>query len=161
MMSAWGAMMKRNVALLAVALALSGCASVSYILDNYQGVQPVAVPMPDDRYRVFEHKTENKLMVTTSIQKAGADGFGRGLTFGIVNPQAPKPLFQAGAERYLAETARKHCRVTDGYELVQTQYEFKFACYTVGRDKKEATSVHSKEPFTLYVEPDLQEPVSP
>jgi hypothetical protein len=148
--------MKKAIYLGIISLGLSGCSSISYIVDNYGGVQPVGVPMPDDRYRVFEHRTENRLMVTTSIGRAATDGQVRGLTLGIVNVQAPKPLFQSSAERYLLDTGRKHCKITDGYELVLTQYEFKFACFTIGRDKKEASSPHQKEPFTPYNEPETK-----
>jgi hypothetical protein len=100
-------------------------------------------------------------MVTTSLGRAAGQGYVKGLTLGIIDAAVPKPLFQGAAAKYLSETGRSHCRINDGYLLVEPQYEFKFACYTVGRDKKEAPSVHRKEPFTPYVEPDLQEPLSP
>jgi hypothetical protein len=141
--------------ILVAALALAGCsAGVNYILENYRGQTPTIVWVGSESWRVFDHPRENKLMVTTSFGRAATDGYVRGATLGIVNPQAPKPLFQAPAERYLGKTNRAHCVVTDGYELVTTQYEFRFSCTVKDRSGKQTPSPHVKEPSGQY-EPDV------
>jgi len=131
-------------ALILICALVAGCAGVGYILDNYSGVDPVSVFMPDDTYRVFEHRTDNRVMITPSLGAAGGAGFARGLTFGAINGVAPKPLFEAAVRNYLDKTSRQHCAITDGYILADPQYEFKFEC-------KPAHG--AKEPFTPYVRP--------
>jgi hypothetical protein len=121
-------------------------------------VQPVNVWISGESWRVFDHPRENKLMVTTSFGRAASDGYVRGATLGIVNPQAPKPIFQAPAERFLGKTARAHCRITDGYELVATQYEFRFACFSKAPNGAETPSKLTKEPGAEYPPDEVPDP---
>jgi hypothetical protein len=119
--------MLRVIALIS-ALMLAGCAGVQHVIDHYQGIQPVEVQMPDDRYRIFDKPADGRMMVTSSIGSAAGQGFGSGLTLGIVDTTPPLPLFQAAAEAHLAGTGRSQCRVTQGYILVKPQFEFRYTC---------------------------------
>jgi hypothetical protein len=107
---------------------LSGCATMTYIVDNYRGIELREVATEDDTYRVFDRPDAGMMMVTSSVGAAAAQGIGRGLTFGAADTTPAKPLFQRAAERFLAETERAHCRITDGYLLISPQYEFKYDC---------------------------------
>lgn len=110
-------------------LLLGGCsAGLKYVMDEYSGMQPHQVAMPDDTYRVFDKPQASRMMVTSSLSSAAAQGFGRGLVFGAIDTTPPKPLFEAAARAYLAETGRASCRITDAYILVQPQFEVRYDC---------------------------------
>lgn len=120
---------------IAAALPLCGCgAGVSYIMDEYRGteVKSFAVGSVDDgnyedTYRIFDKPDKNKLMITPSLGAAAGIGMARGATFGGVNPEAPKPVYERAALAYLTSTGRK-CRALDTYMLVTPQWEVKYDC---------------------------------
>jgi hypothetical protein len=114
----------------AAGLLLGGCAGMSYALEHYSGVEVIGVEMPDDTYRVFDKPAENRMMVTSSVAAALGQGAGRGLTLGAANTTPPKPRFQAAAEKHLADTGRT-CRITDGYLIIEPQFEFRYDCTPV------------------------------
>jgi hypothetical protein len=118
----------RNMGSVALCAGLGGCASVNYILQEYQGVTVQEVKMPDDTYRIFDKPALSKLMVTSSLSSAAGQGFVKGLTFGAVPTDAPKPLFEAAALQFLTESGRARCRVVDAYILAQPQWEVKYDC---------------------------------
>jgi hypothetical protein len=119
------------VALLAVTT-LSGCATVNYVLQEYQGIPVAEVKMSDDTYRIFDKPTSGKLMATSSLASAAGQGFVRGLTLGAVPTDTPKPLFEAAALQFLEETGRRGCRILDAYLLARPQWEVKYDCSPVG-----------------------------
>lgn len=116
---------------MAICAALGGCASVNYIVNEYQGVSVQEVKMSDDTYRVFDKPAQNKMMVTSSLSSAAGQGFARGLTFGAVPTDPPKPLFEAAALQFLSENGRTGCRVIDAYLLARPQWEVKYDCTPV------------------------------
>ncbi|MET4630458.1 hypothetical protein ABIB83_007510 [Bradyrhizobium sp. I1.8.5] len=119
----------RNCTMAAVlAVALAGCASINYIIDEYRGVEVRDVKMSDDTYRVFDKPAQNKMMVTSSLSSAAGQGFARGLTLGAAPTEPPKPLFEAAALQFLTENGRPGCRVTDAYLLASPQWEVKYDC---------------------------------
>jgi hypothetical protein len=118
----------RKLGIVALSVALGGCASVNYILQEYQGVPVQEVKMPDDTYRIFDKPAVNKLMVTSSLSSAAGQGFVKGLTFGAVPTDAPKPLFEAASLQFLGESGRPGCRIIDAYILAQPQWEVKYDC---------------------------------
>jgi hypothetical protein len=136
----------RLIVVCAAAVCLSGCSSaVSYIVDNYAGTSPVTVVTNDDNYRVFDHPRENKLMITSGLGRAISAGSIKGATFGAVSGIAPKPFFEEAGTKFLRETGRANCRITDGYMLIDPQMEFKFEC----RDKQGKVA-SGKEPGIPY-----------
>ena len=106
---------------------LSGCASMEYIVKNYNEVPIVHHSTPYDTFRIFDKSAENKLMITSSLGMAAAGGFAKGLTFGASGPTTPRPVFQEAVESYLSKTGRA-CRVIDGYILADPQWEFRYDC---------------------------------
>ncbi|MBB4375624.1 hypothetical protein [Bradyrhizobium sp. SBR1B] len=123
--------MRRGAAIGGLCLALAGCASVNYIVNEYQGVPVQEVKMSDDTYRVFDKPAQSKMMVTSSLSSAAGQGFARGLTFGAAPTDPPKPLFEAAALQYLSENGRPSCRVIDAYLLARPQWEVKYDCTPV------------------------------
>lgn len=123
--------MVRRVLVLAAALTLAGCAGASYVMSEYQGIEPTPFPVEgDDVYRIFDKPADNRLMITPSIAKAMGAGFVQGATFGGVDAMdsiGPKPQFEHAALAYLQSTGRT-CRILDGYIVVRPQWEFKYDC---------------------------------
>jgi len=109
-------------------LLLGGCAGASYAMNEYAGipVQQFAID-GEDVYRIFDKPAANKLMITPSIAKASAEGFGSGLTFGALDTSTPKPIYEKAALAYLQSTGRD-CRILDGYLVLKPQWEFKYDC---------------------------------
>lgn len=122
--------MKRTL-ILAGAIVVAGCTSRPGGLQDalsYDRHSLTHVAMDDDTYRVFEHPQRDRIMTTTSLGLAASQGLARGATLGIARPQTPEQRHEAAARKHLDETERSHCRIVSGYELVQTQYEFKIEC---------------------------------
>jgi hypothetical protein len=138
----------RNLSLIFFGLAITGCAGVDYVLENYRGVEPIRFEMTDDAYRIFEHPNRNTIMITPSLGTSAGVGAVRGFTFGAIDGLAPKPRFERAVRDYLDKTSRKHCEITDGYIVLDPQYEFKFRC----RDSK-----HDKEPHSKFEAPNPNE----
>jgi hypothetical protein len=118
----------RILGIVMLCTALSGCASVNYIMQEYQGIPVVDVRMPDDNYRIFDKPAASKLMATSSLASAAGQGFVRGLTLGAVPTDSPKPLFEAAALQFLTESGRPNCRIVDAYLLARPQWEVKYDC---------------------------------
>lgn len=120
--------MKVVVLIAASAIALVGCAGVQHAMTHYSGIEPVNVAMPDDTYRVFDKPADGRVMVTSSLGAAAAQGFGSGLLLNAVDNTPPLPSFQAAAEKHFVDTGRTNCRITQGYLVVKPQFEFRYTC---------------------------------
>lgn len=97
-------------------------------MDEYSGVDVQNVTLSDDIYRIFDKPAQSKMMVTSSVSSAAAQGFAQGATFGAIDSNVPRPLFEAAARQFLVQTSRASCRVTDVYLLVRPQWEAKYDC---------------------------------
>jgi hypothetical protein len=118
----------RKVAVLFAAVILSGCANLNYVMENYNGIEPVNFAVAGaDEYRVFDKPDQNRMMISSSLSSAMGQGAAAGLTLGAVDATPAKPLFQRAAEEYLASTGRS-CTIVDGYLLIKPQWEFKYSC---------------------------------
>lgn len=117
-------MRRWHVPMLVAAFVLAGCGGIEYISQHYSDVSPQDVAMPDDTYGVSDKPAEGRMLVQSSIGTGVAQGIGAGL---FSADPLPKPFFQAAAERFLAQTGRK-CRITDGYTLAMTSWEFRYVC---------------------------------
>lgn len=106
--------------------ALSGCAGLDAALD-YTGTP--AMPYADigDVWRVFDKPAEGKLMITPSLEHSGQQGAVTGVTLGAINGFLPGPVYGVAARHYLASTGRA-CVIVEGYELILTQWEFRYRC---------------------------------
>lgn len=86
------------------------------------------VQMPDDTYRVFEHKTDHTLMTTPSLARAVAPSIAEGATLGLVKSPSKEELHRAAAQHYMNQTGRSACVVQPGKVLAGEQYEFAYKC---------------------------------
>jgi hypothetical protein len=109
-------------------LLLTACAGMSYALENYGDVKVQEITMKDDTYRIFDKPKESRMMVTSSIGGAMMQGGGKGLTLNTVDTTPPLPMFRAAARAWLNKTGRSHCKITDGYLILNPQYEFNYSC---------------------------------
>jgi len=124
-------MKTQTIAALVLCGLLAGCGGRPGGLKDamaYDSKSLTHVQMKDDNYRIFEHPSGDRIMTTTSLGKAAGQGFVKGLTYGLADIQTPEQLHEAAARRYLDLTGRAACPIQSGYELVRTQYEFKFSC---------------------------------
>lgn len=119
----------KRAALIAVTAILAGCVSTTALnrAMSYPSTS-TAVQMPDDTYRVFEHKTESALMTTPSIGKALGPGIAKGVTLGMADQKTPIDGHRAAARQYLDTTGRANCEIVSGYVLADPQYEFMYRC---------------------------------
>lgn len=110
-----------------MAVLLSGCANINYIMDNYSGVELKEVATQYDTFRVFDKPTENRLMITSSIASSVGQGVVGGALFNPAIAASPEPVFHEAVELYLAQSGRK-CEVQPGVLLAQPQWEFRYSC---------------------------------
>ncbi|MGE3230370.1 MAG: hypothetical protein AB7J30_13135 [Hyphomicrobium sp.] len=108
-------------------LALSGCAGLNYIYENYQGTPLAEFQNEDDTFRIFDKPQESRLMITPSLGTTMVSGAVSGATFNAVSTAVPKPVYEKAVLGYLQSTGRA-CMVVDGALLVTPQWEFKYRC---------------------------------
>ncbi|MDX0432911.1 hypothetical protein GOL30_26280 [Sinorhizobium medicae] len=86
------------------------------------------VKMADDTYRVYDHKTDNSLMVAPSLGTTMAIGAAQGATLGLADAMTPEKRLEAAAQQHLVNTRRGECKITKGYLLQKPLFEFWFEC---------------------------------
>ena len=115
----------RALLLACIAVCLTSCGTMKYMVDEYAGVKIVKYEAPEMTVRIFDRPDHGKLMITPTIGKAAALGAGAGISFGIWTPGIdPFPMQQA-AQHYLDSKDRKY-RITSGKLLVKPQWEFTY-----------------------------------
>ncbi|WJR68143.1 hypothetical protein QTA58_05125 [Neorhizobium sp. CSC1952] len=108
---------------------LVGCAtteSMSRVSSYRQTV--IHVPMPDDTYRLYEHKSDDSLLVAPSMSKIVSIGMAQGATLGLADTMTPEQKLEAAAQQHLTNTGRGQCKITRGYMLQKPLFEFWFEC---------------------------------
>ncbi|WP_354316628.1 hypothetical protein [Sinorhizobium fredii] len=115
-----------------IAATLSSCATTESLSRMNSYKFPVhQVKMADDTYRVYEHKSDNSLMVAPSLGTSMAIGAAQGATLGLADTMTPEKKLEAAAQQHLANTGRADCKITKGYLLQKPLYEFGFECPSV------------------------------
>ena len=120
-----------RIALAAAAvLACAGCATVSYVTQEYGSALKDGQVMVrgTDAFDVWVHKTKPKLMVVVSLSRAAGMGMAQGLTLGGVQAGAPEPDFEAAAVQWFADQGKPHCKVGRGRRIDAIYYEFDYDC---------------------------------
>lgn len=125
-------MKSKIIAAAAIAATVSACATTeSFSRMNTYKFPVHHVKMADDTYRVYEHKTDNALMVAPSLGTTMAIGAAQGATLGLADAMTPEKRLEAAAQQHLVNTGRAGCRITKGYLLQKPLFEFLFECPTV------------------------------
>ena len=114
----------RNV--IAACVVLSGCAGFDEaveVSDQYAGTPVVRYDDAGGSWRISDKPNEGRLKIGPSLAGSFSAAFGRVVTF----TAPPKDEYQDTVEGWLTSTGRS-CTVTDGYLLVDPQWEFKYSC---------------------------------
>lgn len=122
-------MIGKTIAVLFFSVTLAGCGAGMDAALQYEGTPLHDFDYGGHPWRIFDMTAESKLMITPSLGRGMGEGFVRGLTFGAVDNDIPKPEYQAVVQEWLKAThLGKQCSVTDGYKLVRPQWEFIYRC---------------------------------
>ena len=110
----------------AAGVSLSGCAGFDEaveVSDQYAGMQVVRYDDAGGSWRISDKPNEGRLKIGPSLAGTFSAAFGRVVTF----TAPPKDEYQDTVEGWLNSTGRS-CSITDGYLLVDPQWEFKYSC---------------------------------
>jgi len=125
-------MKSKILAAAAIAATVSSCATTESFSRMNTYTFPVHhVKMADDTYRVYDHKTDNALMVAPSLGTTMAIGAAQGATLGLADTMTPEQRLEEAAQQHLVNTGRGACKITKGYLLHKPLYEFVFECPAV------------------------------
>ena len=111
---------------LALCVSLSGCAGFDEaveISDQYAGTPVMRYDNAGGSWRISDKPNEGRLKIGPSLAGSFSAAFGRMVTF----TAPPRDEYQGAVEGWLNSTGRS-CTVTDGYLLVDPQWEFKYSC---------------------------------
>ncbi len=109
------------------AIVLGGCASMDHMMQHYANTPVQEFRNHHDNFRIFDKPADGRVMITSSIESAAAQGLVGGLTFNPALAAPPKPIYEQAVAQYLAASGRQ-CTISDGYLLVQPQWEFRYTC---------------------------------
>jgi hypothetical protein len=105
---------------------LGGCTGLDEAVDvsgQYSGTPVVRYDNDGGSWRISDKPNEGRLKIGPSLAGSFGAAFGRVVTF----TPLPKDEYQETVEDWLSSTGRR-CTVTDGYLLIDPQWEFKYAC---------------------------------
>jgi len=111
---------------IAACVVLSGCAGFDEaveVSDQYAGTPVARYDDAGGSWRISDKPNEGRLKIGPSLAGSFSAAFGRTVTF----TAPPKDEYQDTVEGWLTSTGRS-CTVTDGYLLVDPQWEFKYSC---------------------------------
>jgi hypothetical protein len=120
----------RRQAVVAIAVLgtfLAGCAGMSAAM-QYSDVEVQNIDANGHSWRIFDKPAEGRLMITPSVGRAAGIGAVSGSTLGTTDISPTKVDYQLAAQVWLATRHSTSCGITDGYELIRLQWEFKYQC---------------------------------
>lgn len=132
--------MNRIALLLCAVAGLSGCSSTAMSRASTYKQTVQHVKSGDDTYRVYDHKSENALLVGPNMGRILAMGAAQGATLGMADAGPAEQKLEAAANQHLANTGRGNCKVTKGYLLQKPLYEFWYECSPAGGSADNAGS---------------------
>lgn len=119
-----------RIAPIIAALALTGCANIDYLNDNYGNAPQVSFKHADHYYEVFDKPAEKRLVISTAVGAAIGAGAIRGLTFGLINNHPSEPVMHQAVDAYLKSTGRI-CEPGTGQLIADPEWEFHYSCTAV------------------------------
>ncbi|MBT5913480.1 MAG: hypothetical protein HOH59_11795 [Rhodospirillaceae bacterium] len=121
-------MIKKVFLVLSISL-LIGCSGLSYVIDNYSGIQPEKFSYAGEDWRIFHKPNEKRLMITPSMGTAMAGGFKQGATLFLAGRQSdPENRFRTASMIYVQTKVSESCEITTGKLLIDPQYEYYYEC---------------------------------
>lgn len=121
--------MTRLAALLALALALTGCNSFAYVSKTYVSLTPQVVTIGcNEPYEVYDNRQRRKmLIVSNSLREVAGCGIGEAHA-GQTPLESRAARFREAARTYLDETVREDCRISGETVFADLQTEFSYTC---------------------------------
>ena len=111
---------------LLAALAISGCASARYVMDNYD-VPKQEVTAADGLWSIFHNPNRKSLLTQPSIGRSLGIGAARGATLGLADPEPKVQAHTAAARQFLDEQGIA-CPITRTAEVIDASFEHFYAC---------------------------------
>jgi hypothetical protein len=115
---------------LIAAAAVSGCAAVSSLDDEYGSAPPDGEVTLDSglNYYVWQHKTKPKIMVAADIEQVRSSGITAGLTMGIGTAMVPQPVLEQVAKKWFEQKEQPYCHTTASFVSHSLYSEVDFEC---------------------------------
>ena len=114
----------------AITLGLSGCVSTELQTksDDY-GIAHEMIQTDQGEFRVYEHRTSRKFLVTPTLEKSAEIGAVQGITFGGADTTAVLPM-EVAVVSYMAKYPKVFagCRIADKYEVQIPVWEYILDC---------------------------------
>ena len=113
-------------AIVGACLSVGDCTGLDEAVDvsgQYSSTPVVRYDNEGGSWRISDKPNEGRLKIGPSLAGWFGAAFGRVVTF----TPLPKDEYQETVEGWLSSTGRR-CTVTDGYLLIDPQWEFKYAC---------------------------------
>lgn len=118
--------MKKSLALISC-LALAACSqTMGAQMEYINKVHHVA--MPDDTYRIYDHPSGNKVMVSPSMGKIASAATVTSWTFGTVDALPATQAYINAAQQRMNQTGRSHCKPVSARPLMKPMIEVAFNC---------------------------------
>ncbi|WP_181707677.1 hypothetical protein [Chthonobacter rhizosphaerae] len=112
----------------ALAVGVSACASVDYVVMTYGDVRAEPMVVPSGEFRVFDRPDIGKIMTAPSIRSAVRTGVVSQATLGLVDETPNVVHHRTVAEAFLASRGRACTLVGASREILTTQFEHDYTC---------------------------------
>jgi len=122
--------MKKPVAVVALAVALACCKSVTRAM-TYDGVPVERFDHEGENWRIFDDTERSRMMTSPSIGTGASAGFASGLTLGLVNAMPDGLQHRNMVVAYMKVTGRSDCVIAEEGKAIKGQYcndHFKDRC---------------------------------
>lgn len=111
----------------ALLLALTGCSQT--MQEQFTYIDKVTtIQTPEGEFRIREHPSRDRLMVTPGWGKITSAGLTQGATFGAVRTLPTQAQYEAAARQHMVSTGRANCRMTSSNPLMAPHYQVLFDC---------------------------------
>ncbi len=107
---------------------LSGCAGISYVMDNYDSKKTDTVSAYGKNFNIWDVPEQRKMLVSATVGDALGIGVSKGITFGAGSSQQPERIYRLAAEKYLAGVYLQNCSIELIEFVVAPQYEVFYMC---------------------------------
>jgi len=117
----------RNALAIISSIALTACSQSMGAQMEYTN-KVHHVQMADDTYRVYDHPSGDRVMVSPSMGKIAGAATTASWTLGTVNTLSPTEARIAAAQQHMNQTGRSHCKPISSNELMKPNVQVIFDC---------------------------------
>lgn len=119
--------MKAAALLAASALLLGGCATYSYLLSTYNGVDKTVVSGPGGSYWVWDRPDLGKILTSPSPGTMVPSLVVQNLTLSMANADPKLAAHQQVVMDWFARDGR-NCEIKTSFEIARPEYEHSYIC---------------------------------